>query len=557
MTAIRMLLLLTALIPVLTHAQPKTEAKVKVKARMGEFPMGDASIMPTSLIASNANAVMLLRNPEFDRRPTTKQEARLELYDRDKLVFLRNLEPAIKGPSNEKLLLEDLVVFRGKPMLIARNQRDEEVALFWQHVDPNLTRQPPAFDRICTFPVQLDEPKPQPKEPGQPKPGTPTRQPFRAIVGADSSHMLIHSAELRDKDEQRFYLFALVDRTMAVKWQHLLRLDPRAEGVDLVSAMPHTDGSAYVILRNRSKENAFNGSTTEVVLYRLDAADITPAQLPMEEGKRPTGGLLMGARDGALAYHGLYATDSRGSAAGNFTCLLPKGSAEWGAPWLAPFPGEGLGDGGDRSVTTASDAEEDEEVKALLKSGKKFEERLDWGTDVAAVLHRSDGGFFIINAVRFTIVRREQGARREFLIHYHGPVQARSFDKDGKEQWSTVFQRWVDSLSPIVGAPHGVLHSDRLFLFLLDSENMAALRKAKQPVTTKDVGVPYSVYAAFDDKGAFITKSILSSGGAQDLICGARILTAGKDEHYLLGTGTLNGSTYQPVRIDLIKETAR
>ena len=100
--------------------------------------------------------VMRVRDEGPGVQPFDRMEPKFELYDRSKLGVHRTQEPVLKTRAG-LLFLEDLVLFNDKPTMIAarRDTINGKVELFWQYLDPNLTRLHPPFEQVCTFDARV------------------------------------------------------------------------------------------------------------------------------------------------------------------------------------------------------------------------------------------------------------------------------------------------------------------------------------------------------------------------------------------------------------------
>lgn len=528
-------------------AQAKPEDKVKVKARMGEKHNPDGTMMPFAMMRSSSTSYIVMRSPDFDARAFTKKSPRLDLYESEKLTYVRSLEPVLQRQGKEKLLLEDLVRFNGKPMMVARTGGQEEVALYYQYVEPHLTRQPPAFERICAFPVEVKE-----RKAFYEGVGNSTRVRWSTVVSADSSRLLVHSPELRAGDgSSAFYLLALFDRQMQVSWQHILRVDGNSERSEVLDAAVDSTGTAYVLIKYRYADGAPGGGASdyEVVLHRVDADDLSRVSPGFDSGYYPTGGILEPMGKGRIAYVGIYATG--GKKMGNFLTFPDTSAAGLSAPILMPFA-----DGVDLEAEEVNGVEEDAK-KEEEKDAKKAQKRLYSTTDVIGILPRSDGGFYLVNEVDFSSSYIDPENARLYQRYYRGPLQARCFTKDGQEKWTTLFRRWYTSNDPILGRSFPAVFNDQLYLFTWDSDDTAEKRKLGEKIVPKQSSGLYSIYAYFDEKGGYRTKPILRNDNDSDLICGWQLVRSGKDEYVTMGTGSLTTVEYLPVRIDFIKEVKK
>jgi hypothetical protein len=154
-----------------------------------------------------------------------------------------------------------------------------------------------------------------------------------------------------------------------------------------------------------------------------------------------------------------------------------------------------------------------------------------------------------------SVVTDSQG--RQSTRYVHGPVQVRCLEKDGKERWSTIFRRWVSSGSYIVGRVFCAEFEDQLFLFMLDSEEMAERRKAGDKISSKHIKDPYSAYVAFDAKGGYKIKPVLRSDKNVDYISGWQLVRTGPNEYFALGTEKIFGGRFLPVKIEFSKEAGK
>ena len=541
--------LVTLLFSSAVAGQAGAEAKVKVKARMAAEHKPDASMMPFSIIRSSPTALMVMRSPDFDQRAFTKKSPRLDVYDSEKLNYIRSLEPLLERSGHERLLLEDLVFFNGKPTLIARIGGQEEIGLHYQYVDPHLTRQPPAFDRICAFPVEVKK-----RQAYYEHAGNSTRERWNTMVSADGKHLLVHSPELRTKDDDdALYLIAVMDSDMKAKWQHVLRVNRGCERSDILDAAVDSTGTAYVLVKYRYTSGAPGGGASdyEVVLHRIGSDGISRLPFGMDLGYYPTGGILEAMGKKGIAYAGIYATADGNRMLGNFVTYIDTSAGGIGRPQLIPF-------------SEAAELEREEAIgqedagkEADPKDDKKAQKRMQSTTDVVALLPGPDGGLFLVNEVSFAAVFTDPENARRYQRFSHGPVQARSIDKNGTVKWSTLFKRWATSDDPTLGRVFPAVFDDQLYIFLWDSESTAEKRKEGAKIPTKQSSGSYTVYVSFDEKGAYRTKPVLRMDNDEGLICGWQLVGTGKDEYVTFGTGSLVTVEYLPVRIDFIKETKK
>jgi hypothetical protein len=230
---------------------------------------------------------------------------------------------------------------------------------------------------------------------------------------------------------------------------------------------------------------------------------------------------------------------------GNFLGSFDAGSTDMGEVTLLPFS----------QSTTLSDEGEPEDDDPASKFEQKDKQRLNFSTDLIALMPRSDGGYFLVNEVYYSYTYYNTTAKRQVTMYVHGPLQVRLMDSSGKERWSTDFRRWTRSESTILGRVFCAEYNDGLYLFLLDSEEMAERRKAGEKIKPNHIKGPYSAVVSFDAEGKYKIKPVLKSDKEEDYISGWEMVRTGADEYIALGTEKLVSGRFLPVRIDFVTET--
>jgi hypothetical protein len=550
MVLMRSLLVFLLLVsfPARVKPQASAEERVKVKVRIGEKQTPDGSMMPFRVIHPTPNNYVVLRSPDFDQKAFTKKSPRLDSYEGTKLLFQRSLEPVLERRGQERLLLEDLVVMDRKPTLIARTGGQEEIALYYQQVEPNITRQGPAFERICAFPVEVKGRRAMYEHAGN-----STRVRWSTATASDSSHLLIHSPELRGaSDEQPFYLLAMVDKRMQVKWQHIMRVSGGSERSEVLDAAVDAAGNAYLLIRYRYRDGAPGGGAAdyEVVLHKVDADDIARIPFNMDAGYFATGGLLQPLGKEKLAYAGIYADGS--SKHGNFLTFIDSTGSGLTQPVLFPF-GEN-DELGDQERLGIAETKAD----ATAKNEKQEQKRLFPTTDLLALIPKADGGYYLVNEVALEARWINPESARLYQRFYHGPLQARSVGKDGNVQWTSMLRRWYMSDDPTMGRAFPLSFDDQLYIFLWDSDANVEARKSGGKILPKSTtSGTYSAYAYFDAKGGYRTKAVLRNGTDEALMTGWELVRTGPGEYMAFGTRSAIDVEYLPVRIELTKETKK
>lgn len=517
--------------------------KTRVKVRISTDSEADARLRPYSIIRSSPNAVMMFRNGEFDIRAFGTLRARLDLYDRNKLTYIRSQEPVTKLSNGTKLHLEDVVYFSGGPLMIARNEDGPNTTIYYQKLEPNLTKLPAPYEQLCSWPIDVKD-----KRPVVVSAGSSIRSPFLVEVSRDSSHMLVRSPEIRTDDKQALYLMALIGKDMKVEWQHAIPVAEKAKRSEIIDVELDELGNAYLLVRNRFGGDAVEAGEInfEIKLFKASAQGVEESTVDLGSDVFPSSAILRTLADDKIVFAGVYssAADKKLRTQGNFMATLEAGSTALSEPVLIPF-----------NEQTDLSAEGEPEQDPADKQVEKDKKRMTMSTDLLDILPRKDGGFFLVNEVYYEYTYFDMQSKRNVTVFVHGPVQARLMDKSGQEKWSTIFRRWTKGQSMILGRVFAAEYNDQLFLFLLDSEEMAERRKAGEKIKPSHIKGPYSAYVSFDDKGAFKIKPVLKSENEEDFISGWELIRTGPNEYFALGTEKLVSGRFLPVRIDFSTES--
>jgi len=527
--------------PVLLTAQSAAE-KVKVKVRISKDEDADAKLRPVAMVrAGNAN-LMMLRSGEFDVRAFGTLKSSLDLYDRTKLTYLRSQEPNMKSKDGKEVKVDALVNFSGRPILLGHNSADGVATLYHQLVDPGLVGTGKPFEPLVSWEMKVKE-----KTAVIVSAGSAIRTPYLAVVSADSSHMLIASPEIRDKEtKQAIYLMAVVDRGLKVKWQRMVNVNAAARSSFIEDIEVDNAGNAYFVLRSELDKDEAKGTDAwkDLKFFVANATDVKDVRVKLGGEEYPVSAMLEHTADDRVICAGVYGMESekKWKVLGNFLAVFKAGSTESVNTEVIPFNGTGL------------EGESDEGEDS--KSEAKDKGRMTSNTDVIAVLPRSDGSFFLVNEVAYvSIITSTQGGQQ--VRYVHGPIQVRCLEKDGKERWSSLFRRWTVTGSPVIGPVFSAVYDDNLYLFLLDSEEMAERRKAGDKISSKHIRDPYSALVSFDAKGGFKIKPVLKGEKDNDFISGWSLVRTGSTEYFALGTEKVTGGRFLPVRIDFSKEATK
>ncbi|MBK9286902.1 MAG: hypothetical protein IPN38_04275 [Flavobacteriales bacterium] len=527
--------------PALIKAQSTAE-KVKVKVRISKDEDADAKLRPMAMVRSGDANLMMLRSGEFDVRAFGTLKSSLDLYDRTKLTYLRSQEPNMKTKDGKEVKVDALVNFSGRPILLGHNSTDGMATLYQQVLDPGLVGQGKPFEPLVSWEMKLKE-----KTAVVVSAGSAIRTPYLAVVSSDSSHMLVASPEIRDKEtKQGLYLMAVVDRDLKVKWQRIVNVNAAARSSFIEDMEVDNAGNAYFALRSELEKDEAKGTDARMDLkfFVANAADVKDVKVKLGGEEYPVSAMLEHTADDRVVCAGVYGVESekKWKVLGNFLAVFKAGSTESVNTEVIPFTGTGL----------EGESDDGEDTKAEAKD----KGRMSLNTDVIAVLPRSDGSFFLVNEVAYVYTSTStQGGQQ--VRYVHGPIQVRCLEKDGRERWSSLFRRWTVTGSPVIGPVFCAVYDDNLYLFLLDSEEMAERRKAGDKISSKHIRDPYSALVSFDAKGGFKVKPVLKGEKDNDFISGWSLVRTGSSEYFALGTEKVAGGRFLPVRIEFSKEATK
>lgn len=504
--------------------------KTRLRVRMGMEGEGDARLAPVTLLKTSANGLLVQRQ-EVEADGVVK--GRLDLYDRAKLGFLRTQPPVEKLPSGLKLVPDRAIVFAGRTVMVARNQAAGATGLYYQVLDPNITRLPAPYEPLCSWPVAL------------PAATAAESASFDYHYSPDSALLLLRSPMVPVQGGYKAML-GLVGKDMQVRWQQAVSGAEKSIRSAVLDAAVDTSGTAYVLVSDRSaRAEVVDGRpTVSITLHRI-GKNSTSVVVPLSHDQFLTHAILRQLPGGRIAVCGVYGTidTDRVKTEGDMIAVIgPDGSI--GEPMLIAHAEE-----------NGLIAEGEPKPAQGQKFTEKDTERLMTGIRLVDVLPRKDGGFFLVKELYFMESYFDLKDKRTMNRYIHGPVLATAVDKSGGVQWNSLFRRWYQSASPALGDVLCGAFSDELFLFLMDSEQMAGLRKAGGKMTVGMMEDPYSAHIAFDGKGVSKVKPVLKGANETGYICGQQLYRVGPAEYYTFGSEKPDGGRYLPVRIDLTSET--
>lgn len=514
MPSIRTLSAALLLLPLLSPGQ---DDKLKLKVRISQDEQANDNRRPQVIIPVQNNNILVcrVRDEGAGVWKVDRMAPRFELYDRAKLNVVRGQEPSLKvkqGP----LFLEDLVWFGNEPRMIAarRDTIAGRVEVYWQRLDPTLTRHHPPFDPLVSFDAKVTGTGKRIPD------GQAHRDPLFTTVSANNQWLLVHGPAIEGTDGRRRHVFAVVDKTMTPQWTRVMDLpgDARYQDVQL-----DDDGNAYLLMRRVSPASGKDTSTHHIELSRVNGDGVEVLDTGLGKERRIKSAKLHRSPKGELMLSGIHAG------------LTPKGDLTH-----TNFIGRV---GGDKLDIAHSWRLELEPEDMTIPKGIRM---LD-------ILPRGDGGWYVINEYHQETSAPDNKRALSGLRWVHGPLMVFSVDANGHETWSSVFRRLHITWDPQVGEPFPLVHKGQLLIFMLDSEPLAAKRKAKsREQSHTDMKQPYSVYAEFMKDGSERTRPVLRTGGTNDIIQGTRLWNVAPGEYYVLGAWKPGASRLTPVQIQLL-----
>jgi len=516
------------------HAQ---EDKTRIRVKMGMEGDGDARMFPVSLVKPAPNSILMHRD---DRRGPDASKAtggRLDLYDRAKLGFLRTQPVVEKFTNGAKVDVEGVVVFGGRTLVIARNGGAASTALHVQILEPSITKMPAPYEPLCSWSVPFRTNAAPTERPGS----------FAFHFSPDSAFLLLRSPVLQNAQGQGMVLLAVLSKDLSVSWQSVVPAPEKMVRTDVLDAMVDVQGRAYLVLRNRAnRSDVFEEKPTiAVTCLRVHGDTVVDLKVAMPKEVFVTQALLRATSKETIVLAGVYGkVEGQGIVAvGDFLVPMTVGNVEVPVPQMMLYPKEG-------SLVN--------EGEPPAVPGQKFVEkdieRIETGVRLLDLLPRKGGGYYLVKELFFLENYFDLKDKRTKTRYIHGPVQASALDKNGAVQWNTLFKRWYQSDSPMFGDVLCGEYMDQLFLFLQDTEQMAALRKAGGKITTGLNDGPYTAYVTFDPQGAYKIKPVLKSDNESGYVCGQRLIRLGKDEYYTFGAEKPTGGRFLPVRIDMAQD---
>ncbi|MCW5899409.1 MAG: hypothetical protein KIT10_09095 [Flavobacteriales bacterium] len=499
------------------HAQ---EDKLKMKIRL--LPEAESpDKRPPVNVFPLGRTVMVLRSTQSSDpvQSYSKQMPRFELYDRTKLTLLRGQDPVLKVKAGE-LFLEQLALFGGEPVMIAmrRDTVQGVVELYWQRVDPNLTKPHGLFEKLCAFDTRTWG------SGAKVSSGQGYRDRFETSLSPDGKHMVIYSQGITAGDGDLMRPFAMVGPGMELLWYHTPEIEGKAP---LVGMQATNDGTAWLLERHRftPADPKKDSTTFRLKLFRADKEDIEEVEFGLDKDRHVKSAVLRPLDDGRIACAGL------------FGGLNPKGERIIGE-FLGMFP-----PGADKMQVVYQRVFKMETDDASYTNGSMR---------IVDVLPRGDGGFYMLREYHLETDKVDAKTAMSGLRWIHGPLVITNVDKDGKEAWSTVFRRLFYSPDRMVHEPIALVYEGKFMLFMLDNDQqMEKRKKDDRKLLHTDTKSPYSTYVLFNEQGGFKSKAILQGKEGTEYLLGDRFWPMAPNDHVGVGSIRMNGKNPQLLRLEL------
>lgn len=514
------LLALTFAVSITVASAQASADKLKVKVRMSPEAAVNDKRVPTNIFPAGANSVMVVRNKETGGgvQAFAKVTPTLELYDRAKLNKIRDRQPLLKVPAGE-LFLEDVVWFDGKPLLIAARRDTVQgiVELYWQFNDANITGSALPFERLCAFDAKVWGSGVSMSS------GTAFRDPFSTSLSPDGKKLLIHSANVVDNDGDARRLMVAVGPDMKIIWQQTLEVEDTR---NLTVVMDNAGDAIALVKRTfEPKEPRKDTTSFSLHLQRIDDDGVSEIDMATGKDRAAKSALLKAMPDGRL-----------------LLAALLEGVDAKGARTNTHFLGH-LAEGAPQLKTLATlNFKHNFDDAGYTKEGMR-------PTDI---LQRKDGGYYLVREYYLETSAPDTKLAMSGLRWIQGPIVVSSIDAKGVELWTNTFRRLHYNSDRVVGDALALVYDEKLLLFMIDSDELAAKRKAGDTkLTPADSKSVYSVYVAMDEDPKPRAKAVLRSSGANDYILGSNIWKLAESEYLVLGSSKLGGSRLQPVKIEL------
>lgn len=494
--------------------------KLKIKARqVTQQPLTERRTPAQVITISDRTAMVMIDNYDGTLiRDQAKSVPRFELYDRGKFTLLRGQDPVARVKAGD-LFVDRLVHFQGDAIMLAvrRDTVKGAVELYWQKLDPNLTKPHAHFIHLATFETRTFGKGDKMGARG----GYHDR--FETALSPDGSLMLIYSAGIEDNEGKIHRPMILVGEHMQERWKHTFsaKADEPLRAVQLDDS-----GVAYLLERVRVKPEDKKDTTRHAMRFiRLDGGGLTEAGSGLAKGHWIKSAVLKPWADGRIICAGIHGG------------LNPKGE-----PFLGEFTGLVKADGDVLENVVQRPFAFDANDALPTKNGLRFVD----------VLPSGDGGLFLVREHFLETDAVDAKTSMSGLRWIHGPVDVTRRDASGADSWSTTFRRLYYTTNKEAGNVLSTVHKGELLLFVLDSDLLAERRKKDdRKMLHTDGKSPYSAYVHFSGDGAYRSKSILNGSDGTSYLIGDRFWELKPGDLIGLGAPKAGGKNAGLARIEL------
>jgi hypothetical protein len=385
--------------------------------------------------------------------------------------------------------------------------------LYWQRMDPTLTKPHERFEPLCVFDTRTYGTG---RKIGN---GNGHFDAFHTTRSADGSKLLVYAPAVTNADGEVHRPMVMLGPGMEVIWKQTLPADPEARFQEIVA---DNSGTAFFTERLPFKPEAGSKDTTTHRIRLLQVNDDGAAEIApgLPKGKQVKSAVLRRGAKGEVLIAGL------------FGGLDAKEK---------PMLGEFLGrlEAGKETVQDLVQQPITIDPDDALPTARGFR--------MIDVLPKGDGGHFLVKEFFQETDKPDMKTAMTGLRWIHGPVVATLLDAKGKQVWSTTFHRLIYSTEKAVGNVLCTVYNNQLVLFLIDSGELAAKRKAgDKKLLHTDLKTPETSYVHFDDAGAYKAKGVMRD----EFLIGDRLWRIGANEYLGLSSQKLNGKHPQLAKID-------
>ncbi len=507
--------------------------RTKIKVRMSSDADASDRLIAARLINTADNSIVVLKakatGVSLMMIPIVDLEYRLDLYTMDKMELVRSIEPNLSS-SGGRTALEDIVMFGGKPLLIA-SQRLKDVKQFrllWQQFDPRLTRNNAPLQQFAA----IDYEKSTKGFPFMGAEAAPFG--FTTKLSPDKTKMLIYSPEMSTEDKQAVHFFMVVNEQMEPLWQHFVTSEVKGTRSSLLDVEVTNDGTATAWIKNKfSNRDVKKGVVDfESRVYRMNAEGATENTFKMEGADYPVDVDLLSLEDGSMVCAGVYGSldEKKDKTPGSFTAVWAKDGDRFEQRGKYEFP------------------------KTGKNNDKIYEEMV-----VADLLRGTDGRYHFVTEVSYSYqatVSSGTGGSRTVTRYVNGDMIAHSFDASGNLLWHTEVPRFINTTAYYLGNSQAVLFEDQLhILFIDDEDNIERRKKGERLEKGIDVKDCRSMIVSFDKAGKYRTKIVLVSDKNADYLAGTGMFQVDKGTFFTYGQRKLATGKLVPVKLEFTKDS--